>query len=535
MTPDKPSPEVFAALVREQTGLDVTRISSDRVGIDDDQSQLADDGSNQAAVKAARLVWVNGDEKYSTLRSLIGGTCYLLYCTNAVPSASGDAVTVKGVPSLPHVQWTVAADGALASFVGVSLDDKAGEVLASDYFGEGPCDGNPYDVTGTNPAAPTFREHKGKYDTALVSGKAFGANGTQNMRWPGVVDVGGLSLGDALVFRADRGVETFTVRNAGTVERTMGVWMDVASADKDKTPTFYYYDAAQTNGTNWVAFATSRGKPIELALAPGETATVSVGVDRPKAQGTATNEAVISVADLTGGSGMRVRFPVYVAPSTYYSSWPQGIWVGSAVLDRVTYGTSGEPLAAGGQVSAPVILQVDENSTATLLQRLVIKETKDKDGKAGVAYSVDDPGGDGAARRISCVLMDTAQPTVKNPTGKGFGESLEFKFTVGKESPVNPFRHSWHPDHDGLDADGAFAPDGDKFENYIGELKPELWSVSNTVSFAWTDAPNLDKTAPTTVSGELTWKLEGLRSDGPITCKGYFELQRITDKVMGDK
>ena len=98
----------------------------------------------------------------------------------------------------------------------------------------------------------------------------------------------------------------------------------------------------------------------------------------------------------------------------------------------------------------------------------------------------------------------------------------------------NPFRHAWHPDHDGKTADyKGTAPSGDVFENYAQPVKPELWSISNRLEVSWHELGNpglpvhFPYNADETTSGVVTWEVWGLVAKGPIKSVGTFTLRRV--------
>ena len=52
------------------------------------------------------------------------------------------------------------------------------------------------------------------------------------------------------------------------------------------------------------------------------------------------------------------------------------------------------------------------------------------------------------ARRFSTIMMSIDNPIVEKSSG-AFGDSLAFDWMVAERAADNPFRHAWHPDHDG--------------------------------------------------------------------------------------
>jgi len=137
------------------------------------------------------------------------------------------------------------------------------------------------------------------------------------------------------------------------------------------------------------------------------------------------------------------------------------------------------------------------------------------------------------ARRFSTVMMSIDTPVVTNTVGGAFGDSLAFDWTVGERAADNPFRHAWHPDHDGKKADySGPTPSGDNLENYANIIKPELWSITNRMEFSWHEnndphAPvNYEWTPSEKTAGFVTWTVSGLTAKEPIKSMGVFVLQR---------
>lgn len=520
VTPDDPSPKAFADLFASESVRSIGCYLPDAA---DRTRQINDDGTSKKGSDVSVYSWSREGEAQAPaqhlLESVCGGKCYLI---NAANDASA---TVTGIPALPRMRWRdTSPENAQGAIVGVST--KANQsVLATAYFGEGPYGGTLYTIGGTD-ASATFSAPRPRSTPTVVGGKAYGVTSGRAEDWPGVVDVGGLQLDDSLTFVPSSSEESFTVRNAGTKERTLRIELVKSVLESEKQPTLLYFDASATNGTNWVSFSSH-----DIRLAAGAKRTVYLALDRTGISGPATESAVIAVSDLDGGTAMQVRFPVvaYTAAtdSDGNADWPNGIWIGRVSLTKVSFGSNADPVAAGGAVNATVLMRVKDGK-ASLLQRLVISEETDTNKASRVRLTFAHPGGADTVRRVSCVLMDPSPSNrvVGMTPGGEFGGTVRFQYTIDEASPVNPFRHTWHPDHDGLVEKDVRAPSGDVLANYAKPLKPELWSVTNTVTFAW-DGDGSKWIPEAVVGGTVTWKLEGLRAKTPIVCSGGFALQRV--------
>jgi hypothetical protein len=76
-------------------------------------------------------------------------------------------------------------------------------------------------------------------------------------------------------------------------------------------------------------------------------------------------------------------------------------------------------------------------------------------------------------------------------------------------------------------------PSGDNPQNYIGEIKPETFSLSNTVTLIWTGAPAAGGGSALwnpseKVSGEIAFQVDGLRKEGAVLMQGQFDLRRVS-------
>jgi len=95
---------------------------------------------------------------------------------------------------------------------------------------------------------------------------------------------------------------------------------------------------------------------------------------------------------------------------------------------------------------------------------------------------------------------------------------LNLTIALGPNSPTNPFRHKYHPDHDNLDV--RFQPLTNNFEAYAVTRKIELeFTGTDPVS---TNSPNFGYSV---MGGIYRETLTGLHKD-PIRLQGTFRLTR---------
>ncbi len=461
-------------------------------------------------------IWLRGFPNESTLFRPLGDAVYLLKATEA------RTITLRGRPVGRRMDWHSATYGA--NYFGVSVPADM-SVSPFDYLkGFEPAPTTIYRLGGTDDAPEA---------TALMSSQK-------------------VKLGDVLVFTTDNpsdwngafeaspryGVDFGEAGTVGTVTLTnrSGASQDLriehrgANAKLAPRLTIRYRDADNLGQSDeWQPLADVLTKTLE----PGATWTLQLGLDR-RTLGTTGEEVVDTLVCTDTGSARHTEIlPLSAADySTRAGRWPDGIWNLQAQLNTVTR-VVGQELQEGLKThrAMPVrlIVRVDGEGNMTLLQRFVAASLPDGELGSKVVVYGPEATPDVAATvtaRLSTPVMAADQPEV--PLTGAFHQQASATWTLAPNSTSNPFRHPYHPDHDGRSADyTASAPDGDTFANYTQPVKPELWSVTNTLTLQWAD-DHADLWLPLEqLSGTLIWQMTGLRAEGPITATGPFTMTRI--------
>ena len=455
----------------------------------------------------------------STLKSLVGGRCYLIYATNNVENG----ITFSGVPHPPYAFWrkTETAE-SLLNLVGVSRDSSV-SVSAAAYFGEGPYDGGKvYAIGGTDESMPAMGQLLGASPN-VANGTAYSLSASRSGLWPGVISVGS----DQLLIVNGSG--TLKVSNAGTSARTFQ--MTMCNSSKVKTEKFPLLQRqlprTEIKDPNYVGVDVGQSWTVEMPL-NGEVELL-FKTDAAKMEAGKTYAAVLEILDL-GQSKMRVRIPVWVLDEKDESL--DGLWVGAMALDKVSsIDGKKQPFPAAGIMSLNVIMHVSTNGTSRLLQRAIV--AADPDGNTAACFDNEDfPYPWTVMYRMFTGMMSVDVPSVEETHKNTFSQTNELFFTWGvpERARDNPFRHAWHPDHDGLSADYLReTPTGDDPANYANPIKPELWSVTNTLSLKLDEPykPNADGT----MEGNVVWDVGGLVSTNTIRSTGSFHLRRVIRNV----
>ena len=506
-------------------GSPVARVASYYSDAYSSTRQLADDGTEIAQKPVSYHVWVPGDETASTMSALAGGRVYLIYATNVWRRS------FYGIPAAPQQTWrATSGDTGFMNLVGVSAD-TSDYVTAKTYFGEGPfgtSSGVAYQIGGANTAAPTFMPMTLGAKTKLQGGKAYALTATKDGDWPGVIGVSGVS---SVAFGSDD-FASVTLKNFGTTNHTFRVTI-IASADGQEIVPLMRKVKDEHGDESWTNV--TAGVSWDVELAAEALGTQKFAVKRADMTPGVAYSAVMQIEDL-GGTQMRVRIPVTVEEkSAEEAAFPTGLWAGYIQMETVSSLTNTTPTAAAGTLKMNILVHVPASGTPQLLQR--VAAGVDADGKVRLFKELssakafcENP------RRLSSVMMSVANPIVDASAYTTFGDQLQFAWTVDANARDNPFRHAWHPDHDGKTADySGDVVSGDDLANYVNPVKPELWSVTNTLYLSWhkrniaTEDIDFEHNPNETTAGFATWTVGGLLSSGPIYSMGIFYLKRIAE------
>ena len=496
-------------------------------------AQYDTSGSDIVQAPIQYLQWCRGQDT-SAFQSIVGGRAYLIYATNAT------TIAFRGVPAAPEMTWRKVSSSETNEFFNLAGVSTYSETVSiQDYFGEGPfglskVERAIYSISGTDENEPVMKdaEHGGFGRlTPIYGGRAYALTSTASGSWPGVIGV----QGDGVAFDAEANYASITVKNCGTTNHTFRFSIS-ASADETELvpplsrclPRVDAFSAQQyTNVEESVAWTVS--------LASGADTEQVFSLDRSRLEAGKEYGAILVVEDL-GPSKMRVRVPISVSESSESAGavkFPVGLWSGYIQLEAVSRldDTNQIPVKAGGTLKMSVMMHVAADGAVKLLQR--VAAGVDASGTMRLWRELESvPAEVANARRFSTVMMSIDNPVVEKTSGE-FGDSLAFDWTVGARAADNPFRHAWHPDHDGKTADyKGLTPSGDNLGNYAGVVKPELWSITNRMEFSWHENNDPRKpvdfewTPSEKTAGFVTWTVSGLTAKEPIRSLGVFVLQR---------
>ncbi len=219
-----------------------------------------------------------------------------------------------------------------------------------------------------------------------------------------------------------------------------------------------------------------------------------------------------------------------------------GLYAGHVLVDKVSWVTA--PLSDGGSPDVtrptpatfrfPIIVHLDGSSNYTLLTEVTLM-WRPGDGEADPGRTVlvtpqiapevlaeleagDMRDGEPFSRRMSSAAFSFEEDL---PMTGGFDTVLHGQTVVGaaaSSNRLNPFKHSYHPDHDALTAEGEPAPG-------------ELYEVTRTFTLTFEPDPPEGVTRPgwgdSYLGGMYEEAVAGLHRD-TIQAAGHFELHRVS-------
>ena len=515
---------------------------TDSVGLYDPAAFLATrqysaSGETQGLAIAPIAMWHRDYPEASDAMSLPANTVCLFFSTNPATAS----LSVRGTPAAPRTTWHVTGAKDPFNFIGVTI--KKGETIsAPDYF-DG-FTGSPkqeyYRISGkrTNGAPTLVYVYP---STPVHDGDVLVAPSSVISDWTGVLFVSPM---DGLDFGTNATKRVLSIRNDSTVERTAAVdLVPVADLPRDLRPALHIRDmaVALTNAA-WTTPETSR--LATKTLAPGETWKLEFGLDRAlfdkEVRGTPFG-AVLRIIDDGGASKLRVDVPIQGAASgkaADRNAWPGGLWLAEAAFDEIYFDgdRDADYTPAGGTLKVRLPLHIDAEGNIRLLQRVVVAGETAADGTFAYTLYAGDatvPATSRETMRISSAVLPTEQPVIPSTASLFSDGFISFAFQVDENGATSILRHPTHPQHDGLRWDFETpAPSGDDFQNYKSTVKPELFSVDNSIYFhldfnggeaSWN--PEEEK------SGTCSWQLRNLRREGDIVLRGPMTIRRIAPQT----
>jgi len=264
------------------------------------------------------------------------------------------------------------------------------------------------------------------------------------------------------------------------------------------------------------------GSAITQVVGPQGSVAMTFGIDRAGMSGASSFYAsLLRITD--SGNLLDVSLPVSATPASM-----AGLWVGDAQVSAVTSNVAASP---GASTPRPfplrILLHVDDAGTARLLSQVFMGTLASAGNPVGLCTSETGLKQDAkaSARRMSVVHLPL---DMVNSTGSGsvaLGSTLIRTVSIPFNDPTNPFVHTYHPDHDNLDArpDGTATPlaSGVESQTVTRQCSFEFSSAApdGVGSLGW---------GSTVIGGTYTEEMTGLHKEA-ITISGSFTLRRASE------
>ncbi len=510
-----------------------------------DDRQLANPGEPVTGIEWG--YWRRNQPHQSTFDKLLPNYGYLVFLSGSTPRT----LSVTGKAVMPDVRWR--SDGL--HLVGFPVAAGANGPAFSSYMdGSGFAlgQGEIFDYVG-GPLVNAVNPRSIPSGSRIQRNKAYWIKTSGYSRFNGPIRIE-LSSGDEIHYGPAGHTYRMVLTNLSGSPRTVEIFsLPSAPAPSGQTPIAGQLSllAKVDAGTEETPLGAGRA----LEIPPGGTSMVQLVLDRSALEGPvgSLSASLLRVSVLQ--SGLRTQ-DVYF-PATAVKSSLAGLWVGEAEVsgvssvvvryrrdaegntlfdddtgkplveeDLTTPGASGVLPATTEPYTLKLIVHVDSSGRATLLShiysgRLSGAPSENPFGLTRFEAALD-PSHLATAARLSAahLPLDTALEF----SGRAFapGGSLSGgPLVLAHNSPVNPFLHAYHPDHDNLDA------------RFSQELPPgrESFNVSRTFSLA------LDASPPegvpgswgnTLLTGKYEERIHGVYKQ-TLRVDGVFALRKVSD------
>ena len=263
------------------------------------------------------------------------------------------------------------------------------------------------------------------------------------------------------------------------------------------------------------------GTPITQVVGPQGTVELSFGVNRAGMTGSNFYASLLRFTD--SGNLLDVNLPVSASPASM-----AGLWVGDAQVSAVTSKVAASP---GATTPRPFplrfLLHVDTAGTARLLSQVFMGTLVDAGNPSGLCTREAGLKQDSKASafRMSVTHLPLDSVVTSGTGSVSLGSTLVRNITVPFTDVTNPFVHTFHPDHDNLDArpDGTRTPLANGVESY---------SITRQCTFQFSSAAPAGTSSigwgSSVIGGTYSEVLTGLHKS-VINVSGSFTLRRASE------
>jgi hypothetical protein len=487
-----------------------------------DQTGFTGSPSTPTTSSEEWTVWKRDDPAEQKLTQMIGNTSYLLRCD------AETSLTVKQLALAPSATWLISGTNFMG-LPGFGPGDTTSPLLST-YLASFPSamttvlapGSKIYKYVGGELSATNPMEVQAGAER-LNSGQSYWFESAATSDFTGPVEyelpsTSGLAFGRSLTAltvgvtnRLTTGV-TLTVRLESSEPAPAGqpgVTGDVVLMRRIFNSTTNEYDEIPMGGG------------FSVALNPSGRTNLDFGVDRSAI--TEYDAFYASILRITDSQNlMDVRLPVSVLAAS-----SSGLWIAQA---KVSHVVSTVPGATGTTTSQPFplvfLIHLDADGVARMLPQVFVGKLDTANNPFGLCISEEKilsqaESGVVPRRYVSCQL-----PAVSYLTGVGelaLGSTVTWNINVPHTDPTNPFVHTYHPDHDNLDASFSLGLSS-------GE---ESYTIDRTCGFTFTSEPPNGSTVAgwgtTILGGTYAELVKGLNGQQDLSASGTFVMRRVSE------
>jgi hypothetical protein len=463
-----------------------------------DQTGFTGSPSTPTTSSEEWTVWKRDDPAEQKLTQMIGNTSYLLRCDAAT------SLTVKQLALPPSATWLISGTNFMG-LPGFGPGDTTSPLLST-YLASFPsamttvlAPGSKIykyvggDLSATNPMEVQAGAER------LNSGQAYWFESAATSDFTGPVEyelpsTSGLAFGRSLTAltvgvtnRLTTGV-TLTVRLESSEPAPAGqpgVTGDVVLMRRIFNSTTNEYDEIPMGGG------------FSVALNPSGRTNLDFGVDRSTI--TKYDAFYASILRITDSQNlMDVRLPVSVLAAS-----SSGLWIAQA---KVSHVVSTVPGATGTTTSQPFplvfLIHLDADGVARMLPQVFVGKLDTANNPFGLCIS---------------------EEKILSQAESGVGSTVTWNINVPHTDPTNPFVHTYHPDHDNLDASFSLGLSS-------GE---ESYTIDRTCGFTFTSEPPNGSTVAgwgtTILGGTYAELVKGLNGQQDLSASGTFVMRRVSE------
>ncbi|MEO0054808.1 MAG: hypothetical protein RLZZ50_755 [Verrucomicrobiota bacterium] len=494
---------------------------------DPDRVQFSESPSTPTTTSDEWTVWKRNDPSEQVLQRLVGNSAYLINNT----ATTSTSVALKQLVRAPANTWLISGANFMgfpaagssatwpvlntyfASFINGGVTGLPTGTKIYKYVGGGLNSTNPLQIS---PTSERLDPDKAYWFSLATVSNFYGALAYE------------LPGSGALAFGRTLSSLTVGVTNRSTSNLTLTISLDPSESAPAGQPaisggvplTRRVFNSATNAYDETQVPATGASPAYTLAVPASGRANLDFGILR---SALATNSAnfYASILRIRDSAGLTdVRIPVSAQPAT-----TAGLWVAQI---KVTNVTSTQP-NSGSTTSRPfpmnVIVHMDAGGTPRLLRQVFVGRLASTGNPLGLAVAESRILGAAASdikpTRYYVPMMPAGSSAIVGTGSFASGSSTTWTVAHAHNDPVNPFVHSYHPDHDNLDA--RFAPLAAGKESY---------NVNRTCVFAFTanppDGSSVAGWGSTVLGGTYNETLTGLNKV-PLTVSGTFAMRRISE------